>query len=139
MPGCGSFSRWSVADSGNLGAAMREFLDRGGEGQAAELGLALWQFWWVHGLFRPGIGWMEEVLAHGPDLTEAERAHASLVLGMLRFGQGDHERALPALRAAVELHAASATAAPRPSRRSRSGSSWRKPTRPRGRRCSRPP
>jgi len=93
-----------VVDSGNLGAAMRTFLDRGAAGEAAELGLALWRFWWVHNLIRPGMGWMEEVLASGPGLTEAERADASLVLGMLSFGQGDHDRALPALRTAVELH-----------------------------------
>ncbi|SDY90535.1 Predicted ATPase [Geodermatophilus africanus] len=95
-----------VIESRNLGAAMRTFLDRGAEDGATELGLALWRFWWVHGLFRPGIGWMEEVLARGPGITEAERAHASLVLGMLSFGQGDHDRALPALRTAVELHRA---------------------------------
>ena len=95
-----------VTESRNLGAAMRAFLDRGAEGEATELGLALWRFWWVHGLFRPGIGWMEEVLARGPGLSEDERAHASLVLGMLSFGQDDHDRALPALRTAVELHRA---------------------------------
>jgi len=93
-----------IIESGNLGAAMRTFLDHGAEGEATELGLALWRFWWVHGLFRPGIGWMEEVLARGAALSEAERAHASLVLGMLSFGQGDHDRALPVLRTAVELH-----------------------------------
>jgi predicted ATPase len=93
-----------VTESGNLGAAMRTLLDRIAAGEAAELGLALWQFWWVHGLFSPGIGWMQEVLARGSGLTDAERAHASLVLGMLSFGQGDHDRALPALRTAVELH-----------------------------------
>lgn len=95
-----------VVESRNLDAAMRTFLDRGAEDGATELGLALWRFWWVHGLFRPGIGWMEEVLARGTGITEAERAHASLVLGMLSFGQGDHDRALPALRTAVELHRA---------------------------------
>jgi predicted ATPase len=95
-----------VTESRNLGAAMRAFLDRGAEGEATELGLALWRFWWVHGLFRPGIGWMEEVLARGPGLAKDECAHASLVLGMLSFGQGDHDRALPALRTAVELHRA---------------------------------
>ena len=102
-PDPSALDRYSI-ESGNLGAAMRTFLDHGAESEATELGLALWRFWWVHGLFRPGIGWMEEVLARGAALTEAERAHASLVLGMLSFGQGDHDRALPVLRTAVELH-----------------------------------
>ncbi|MGY1701564.1 DUF4062 domain-containing protein [Geodermatophilus sp. SYSU D00766] len=95
-----------VVESRNLGAAMRTCLDRGAEDEATELGLALWRFWWVHGLFRPGIGWMEEVLARSSGITDAERASASLVVGMLSFGQGDHDRALPALRTAVELHRA---------------------------------
>ncbi|MGY1694650.1 DUF4062 domain-containing protein [Geodermatophilus sp. SYSU D00814] len=93
-----------VTESGNLGAAMRTFLDRGALVEAAGLGRALWQFWWVHHLFRPGIGWMEELLAHGPGLTPAVRADASLVLGMLTFEAGEEDRALPALRTAVELH-----------------------------------
>jgi predicted ATPase len=93
-----------VTESGNLGAAMRTFLDRGASDEAARLGRALWQFWWVHSLFGPGIGWMEELLADGPRLTEAARADASLVLGMLRFEKGEEDRALPALRTAVELH-----------------------------------
>jgi predicted ATPase len=92
-----------VADSGNLAAAMRELLDRGG-GEAVELGTSLWRFWWIYGLFRPGIDWMEEVLARGSSISESERAHASLVLGMLTFGRGSHEQALPALRTAVDLH-----------------------------------
>jgi tetratricopeptide (TPR) repeat protein len=95
-----------MAESGNFGTAMRWLIDQRQLGQAAEMGLALWQFWWVHSLFQPGIGWMEEVLAHGAELEAEERAHASLVLGMLLFGHGDYERAAPALRTAVELHAA---------------------------------
>jgi tetratricopeptide (TPR) repeat protein len=93
-----------VTESGNLGAAMRTFLDRGALDEAAGLGRALWQFWWVHHLTRPGIGWMEELLAHGPGLTPAVRADASFVLGMLTFETGEEDRALPALRTAVELY-----------------------------------
>ncbi len=93
-----------VTDSGNLGAAMRTFLDRGATDEAAGLGRSLWQFWWVHALFEPGIGWMEELLAGGPRLTEAVRAQASFVLGMLSFEKGEEDRALPALRTAVALH-----------------------------------
>ncbi|MGY1670808.1 ATP-binding protein [Geodermatophilus sp. SYSU D00710] len=92
-----------VTESGNLGAAMRTFLDGGALDEAAGLGRALWQFWWVHGLLRPGIDWMEELLAHQPHLTPAVRADASFVLGMLSFELGEEGRALPALRTAVEL------------------------------------
>src|SRR3712207_2288443 len=83
---------------------MRTFLDRGAFDEAAGLGRALWQFWWVHHLSRPGIGWMEELLAHGPRLPQAVRADASFVLGMLTFETGEEDRALPALRTAVELY-----------------------------------
>jgi tetratricopeptide (TPR) repeat protein len=47
---------------------------------------------------------MEELLTGGPRLTEAVRADASFVLGMLSFEKGEEDRALPALRTAVELH-----------------------------------
>ena len=39
-----------------------------------------------------------------PPLSPAERAHAHLGLGMLAFGQGDYERAAPALETAIELY-----------------------------------
>jgi tetratricopeptide (TPR) repeat protein len=93
-----------VADAGNLGAALQHLIDRGDHGRAAEMGLALWPFWWVHSLFRPGIGWMLAVLAGGSDLSPAERANADLALGMLAFGHGDDDLAADALRTAVDLH-----------------------------------
>jgi predicted ATPase len=93
-----------LADSANLGAAMRRLIDQGDHGRAAEMGLSLWHFWWTHSLFRPGIGWMEAVLAHGTGLTAEERARANLVLGMLAFGYGDYDRATAALRTALDMH-----------------------------------
>jgi hypothetical protein len=83
---------------------MRWFLDRQQPGRAAELGLALWPFWWRRSLFQSGIGWMDEVLTAGSTLTTEERAHAALVLGMLAFGHGDYHTAEPALGTAVALH-----------------------------------
>lgn len=83
---------------------MRWFLDRQQPGRAAELGLALWPFWWRRSLFQSGIGWMNEVLTAGSTLTTEERAHAALVLGMLAFGHGDYHTAEPALGTAVALH-----------------------------------
>ncbi|WP_158580060.1 ATP-binding protein [Geodermatophilus marinus] len=92
-----------VADAANFDAAMRTLLDRD-RAAAAALGRSLWQFWWLHGLFRRGIGWMDELSARGSELAAPVQADASLVLGMLTFGLGDGGRALPALRTAVELY-----------------------------------
>ncbi|MGY1712576.1 ATP-binding protein [Geodermatophilus sp. SYSU D00758] len=99
----GASSAGYLADAANFDAAMRTLLDRD-RAAAAGLARSLWQFWWVHGLFSRGIGWMDELLAHGSELPDPVRADAFLVLGMLAFGQGDGGRARPALQTAAELY-----------------------------------
>ena len=41
-------------------------LERSNLQDAAQLGWALWLFWWIHGHFAEGRQWMEEVLSVGP-------------------------------------------------------------------------
>jgi tetratricopeptide (TPR) repeat protein len=47
---------------------------------------------------------VQQALVDETALSAAERAHARLGLGMLAFGQGDYERAAPALETAVDLY-----------------------------------
>ncbi len=50
-----------------------------------------------------GTDWMEEVLRAEAALSLEERAAATVVLGILAFGWGDYDRAMPALVRAREL------------------------------------
>jgi predicted ATPase len=92
-----------VADSANFDAAMRWLIDHDEYGLGAELGISLWQLWWMQSRFLPGMAWMDELLARPNALTVAQRADASQVLGLLAFGHGDYPRATPALTMAVQL------------------------------------
>jgi tetratricopeptide (TPR) repeat protein len=46
----------------------------------------------------------QQALVDEAALSAAERAHARLALGLLSFGQGDYERAAPALETAIDLY-----------------------------------
>jgi tetratricopeptide (TPR) repeat protein len=47
---------------------------------------------------------VQQALLDETALSAAERAHAQLGLGMLAFGQGDYQRAAPALETAIDLY-----------------------------------
>ena len=63
----------------------------------------MWPFLWIAGLLSESVEVVQQALVDERALSAAERAHARLGLGMLAFGQGDYERAAPALETAIEL------------------------------------
>jgi predicted ATPase len=91
-----------LADQANVRGAMGWALDIGETGRVARMGLAMWPFWWTRGLFTEGIEVMERALLDESALAGQDRAHALLVLGMLAFGRGDYERAVPSLQQAMD-------------------------------------
>jgi predicted ATPase len=93
-----------LADQANVRLAMAWLLESQSNGRVARVGLAMWPVWWIRSLFIEGIETMERVLADEQSLTEQDRAHARLVLGLLAFGQGDYDRAAPSLRLAADLY-----------------------------------
>ncbi len=92
------------ADQANIRAAIRWSLDVKEGGRVARMAVAMWPFLWIAGLLTEGVEVVQEALLDETALTAAERAHARLGLGMLAFGQGDYERAAPALTAAIEAY-----------------------------------
>jgi predicted ATPase len=95
-----------LADQANVRVAIAWMLERQANGRVARVGLAMWPVWWIRSLFIEGIDAMERVLADEQSLTEQDRPHAWLVLGLLAFGQGDYDRAAPSLRRAADLYRA---------------------------------
>jgi predicted ATPase len=93
-----------LADQANVRVAIAWMLKRKMNGRVARVGLAMWPVWWIRSLFIEGIEAMEHVLADEQSLTEQDRPHAWLVLGLLAFGQGDYDRAAPSLRLAADLY-----------------------------------
>ncbi len=68
---------------------------------AAELGYSLWIFWWMRGHFTEGRRWMEMVMVSKP--TPKAQAWASLVKGILEYGQGEYELAEASIEARLPL------------------------------------
>jgi predicted ATPase/transcriptional regulator with XRE-family HTH domain len=89
------------AEHDNLRAALNWAVTQVG---APALGVrsagALWRFWWMHGHYREGRGWLEAALAQGAG-TEAERAKALYGAGSIATEQGDYDRAMSLLEAAL--------------------------------------
>ena len=61
---------------------------------------SLWRFWWMHGHYHEGRDWLEALVAQGVG-SEAERAKALYGAGSLATEQGDYERAVALLEAAL--------------------------------------
>jgi predicted ATPase/transcriptional regulator with XRE-family HTH domain len=83
----------------NVRAALRWTMER----QPAiglRLAGALWRFWWMHGHYHEGRGWLEALVAQGAG-TEAERAKALYGAGSLATEQGDYGQAAMLLEAAL--------------------------------------
>jgi predicted ATPase len=91
------------ADYDNVRAAMRWSLDRGEPERVARIGGALWPFWWGQGRLLEGVEWMEESLRGEVALSTEDRASATVALGIVAFGWGDYDRAVPALEVAQDL------------------------------------
>jgi predicted ATPase len=92
------------ADQPNIRAAIRWSLDVKEGGRVARMAVAMWPFLWIAGLLTEGVDLVQEALLDETTLSAAERAHARIGLGMLAFGQGDYDRAAPALTMAVDLY-----------------------------------
>jgi hypothetical protein len=91
------------ADLPNIRAALRWSLEVKEGGRVARMAVAMWPFLWIAGLLSESVEVVQQTLVDEIALSDAERAHARLGLGMLAFGQGDYERAAPALEMAIEL------------------------------------
>jgi predicted ATPase len=92
------------ADLPNIRATLRWSLEVKEGGRVARMAVALWPFLWIAGLLSESVEVVQKALVDETALSAAERAHARLGLGMLAFGQGDYERAAPALETAIELY-----------------------------------
>jgi predicted ATPase len=92
------------ADLSNIRAALRWSLEVKESGRVARMAVAMWPFLWIAGLLSESVEVVQQALVDETALSAAERAHAHLGLGMLAFGQGDYERAAPALETAIELY-----------------------------------
>jgi predicted ATPase len=92
------------ADLANIRAAIRWLLDMNEAGRVARMAAAMWPFLWIANLLTEGVELMQQVLRDEPELSTVERAHARMAVGMLAFGQGDYERAAPALATAIDLY-----------------------------------
>ena len=91
-------------EHGNLRAAMRWLLSRGGPAEAARLGWALWLFWGIRTHFAEGRQWMEQALKVAGDAMPASaRAQALFVAGMMANYLGDHRSAEPLLEECIGL------------------------------------
>jgi predicted ATPase len=91
-------------DLPNIRATLRWSLEVKEGGRVARMAVAMWPFLWIAGLLSESVEVVQQALDDERSLSAAERAHASLGLGMLAFGQGDYERAAPALETAIDLY-----------------------------------
>ncbi|HWI00690.1 MAG TPA: DUF4062 domain-containing protein [Propionibacteriaceae bacterium] len=92
------------ADLANIRAALRWSLEAKEGGRVARMAVAMWPFLWIAGLLSESVEVVQQALLDETTLSTAERAHAQLGLGMLAFGQGDYQRAAPALQTAIDLY-----------------------------------
>jgi len=89
----------------NLRAAISWSLERRNLQDAAQLGWALWLFWWIRGHFAEGRRLMEEALSVNGSaaMPASARAQGLFVAGTMACGQGDHSSAQPLLEESVTL------------------------------------
>lgn len=91
-------------EHGNLRAALSWFLERGPIENAARLAVSLYPFWDLHGHYREGRRWIEQVLTAGAsDLHPALRARVLMGDGTLAVLQGDLAAAADACKEAAVL------------------------------------
>lgn len=89
----------------NLSAALK-WSENKPEGSANGLRLAapLWRFWEMHGHFREGRHWLEELLQANPHAPDSIRAKALMGAGTCAWRQGDYARATDLHRQALDLY-----------------------------------
>ena len=80
------------ADQANLRAALAWCLERGVSADAPRLAWALWPYWWLRGHYDEGRRWAERILAECAGLSPGDEGRTLLVLGMMHYRLGTHER-----------------------------------------------
>jgi predicted ATPase/DNA-binding CsgD family transcriptional regulator/class 3 adenylate cyclase len=82
------------AEHDNLRAALEwSNSDSSGPAMALRLAGALYWFWFIHGHWNEGRGWLEEVLSRAGDVRERALTRVLLGAAHLARQQGDYERA----------------------------------------------
>jgi len=89
------------SDYANVRAAIEWSFERRRPDHVARLGWALWIYWWVEGRHDEGRGWMDRALR--ARLSPEHEGSASVVLGVLAFGNGDLDQAASVFRRGLEL------------------------------------
>jgi predicted ATPase/DNA-binding SARP family transcriptional activator len=80
-------------DEENYRVALQMALEEGAlPGLALRLAVALYRYWYIHGLVEEGRKWLTHALEAAPE-DAPERARALLLLGNLAYGEGDFSAA----------------------------------------------
>lgn len=77
----------------NFQAALRWLIERHHAELAVRLGGALWQYWWMRGMFSAGRQLLEQVIAMWRDVAPAVQIRAWNGAGALACSQGDYPAA----------------------------------------------
>ena len=87
----------------NLRAALEWSMQHGEAEEGLRLTRALVWFWYVRSDFAEGQQWLERALTLSMGASAAIRADVMHRAGVMALQQGDYERAVPLLKAALEL------------------------------------
>jgi predicted ATPase len=90
------------ADLDNYRAAMSWLIECGRPAEASDIAVALRYFWLIRGHAAEGLRWYEEVLGM-PSIGRANESKALVGAAVMRFAQGELERARTALGRSLEL------------------------------------
>ena len=88
----------------DLRAALTWALDHGDSENAAQLGAALWQFWWTRGYLSEGRQWLGRIQAQGAALSPELRAQLLNRAAVLAAQQGDFAEARRLFEANLALN-----------------------------------
>jgi predicted ATPase len=92
-----------LANSDNLHAAYACWLENRDPDTLADVGWALWMFWWLSGAYhREGRELMTKVLERNEELSPRAGARARAARGSIAFWQADYRAAMPDLSAGLE-------------------------------------
>jgi predicted ATPase len=102
-PGQRSWVARLETEHDNLLAAMSWLADQGRLGQAAQLFLASWRFWWLHGHLAEFVGLGEE-MARSENLPPYQHALALTEAGFILLANGDRPRGEELLGQSLPLY-----------------------------------
>jgi predicted ATPase len=80
-------------EHGNLGAAMRWFLDQSHPGLTDRMGALTWRFWWFRGHAEEFARYAEMTIAMADQMPSDEGGWAHVGLGFMLIASGDQARA----------------------------------------------